>query len=343
MPRKGMTISENLPKIAIYGLGAITITMAHALHQTKTPFTILCRNEKRKSDLTNDPIRFQLRSNKIEILPLSLRAKTLSEAKDPFDYIVIGTKSQNLSEAIASASPFLRPNGKLILIQNGFPETNAGISAKQMIGGVVGWNTQKLNNGIYFQSNIGSLILGGVDGEKPPLFFKTIFGSWIPVILTENLPGYRWHKLGINCVINGLSASCMLSLGKLMHNGYGRTAGIKILSEIRQAMEKSGVKEEVVPGSISIRKLGDGLGAFPMWLRHLILIGLGFKYYKIRTSMVQDLDQGRMTEIDDLNGLAVKIAKSLLLDAKVNEAVCLRVKDLEQKKIKPEISFLKTL
>ncbi|TGL57889.1 ketopantoate reductase family protein [Leptospira ognonensis] len=338
-----MSSLEKKPKIAIFGLGAISITIARALYKTKTPFTILCRNEERKSDLSKNPIRFQFRTDPIETLPFYDLAETVLDTKQKFDFIFLGAKSKDLQSAVQSMLPFLNSEGKLILIQNGFPEKKVGLSTKQIIGGVVGWNTQKLASGIYFQSNVGALILGGADGTKPSPYFENILGAFIPTILTDNLDGFRWHKLGINCVINGLSASCMLSLGELMLNQNGRSAGIKILTEVRRAMEKSGVTEAVVPGSISICKLGDGKGALPIWLRHLLLMILGFKYYKIRTSMVQDLDHGRLTEIEDLNGETVRISRSLGLTANTNEAVCHRVRALEQKQIQPNVSFLKEL
>lgn len=324
-------------------MGAVTITIARALYKTNTPFHILCRNEERKSDLSQNPIRFQFRKGPLETLPFHDFAQTISETQNKFDAIILGAKSRDLPKAIQSMLPFLTNEGKLILIQNGFPEKHANLPAKQIIGGVVGWNTQKLASGIYFQSNVGALILGGADGTKPSPYFENILGDFIPTILTNNLAGYRWHKLGINCVINGLSASCMLSLGELMLNQDGRSAGIKILTEVRRAMENSGVREAVVPGSISICKLGDGKGALPLWLRHLILMILGFKYFKIRTSMVQDLGHGRLTEIDDLNGEVVRISKALGLKASANEAVCQRVKALEQKQIQPNLSFLTEL
>jgi 2-dehydropantoate 2-reductase len=330
-------------RIAIFGMGAITTTIARALLKSKVPFTILCRNEERKSDLLNQPIYFQFASSIPEPLNFADQAKTLDEISGTFDYIWIGAKSKDLALSIDQVKHLLGNNGKVILIQNGFPEEKVNLPAKQIIGGVVGWNTQRLNTGVYFQSNPGSLILGGADGEIPNLYLKTALQDFVPTILTNNLKGYRWHKLGINSVINGLSASCMLALGELMLNSNGRRAAITVLSEVRSVMEKFDVVEGVVPGSLPIRRLGRGKGALPLWLSHLLLIGLGIKYFKIRTSMVQDLDAGRMTEIMDLNGLVVQKCKDVGLTCPANEKIVARVQLIEKEAIQPNIEFLSEL
>ncbi len=270
-------------------------------------------------------------------------AKTLEETTETFDYIILGCKNKDLPNAIDSASAFLTSQGKFILIQNGLPESDLKFPKERIIGGVVGWNTQKQENNIYFQSNQGALILGGADSSIPDFLLKRILEPYIPTILTNNLLGYRWHKLGINSVINGLAASCKLTLGNLMLNVHGRNLSIKVLTEIKLAMEKIQIKEMVVPGSVSIERLGDGKGALPKWVRHLILILLGLKYYKIKTSMVQDLEANRITEIDDINGRIVKISRNIFTDAKINEAITNQVKLLEKNQIKPDLQFLKDL
>jgi len=334
---------NHFPKIAILGMGAVTITIARALTKNKIPFTILARDEFRKKELQDAPVLFRFKNENLDSLHFSENTFTLKETKDKFDYIFLGAKSSNLSESIQNSASLLSSDGKFILIQNGIPEESLSIPTNQMIGGVVGWNTQKLPDGIYFQSNIGTLVLGGVDGTVPELFWEKALSPYIPVVRTDNLIGYRWHKLGINSVINGVSASCQLTLGKLMLNVYGRKVSMKVLGEIRSVMDKLEIKEEVVPGSVSVQKLGDGKGALPVAIRHLILIILGIKYYKIRTSMVQDLDQGRKTEIQDLNGLVVQHAKALGLPCSTNESILKRVKELEEGKTKPDLLFLKNL
>lgn len=318
------------PSIAISGIGSVTITIVQSLYQNKIPFQILCRNQTRFLSLKNSPIGFQGPNGKLVQFELTDHLTMIQDSQEKFDYIFIGCKNQNLSEYLEETKSLLKPNGNWILIQNGIPEQQFKSYKNKIIGGVVGWNTQTLSNHTYYQSNVGSLILGDVTGTKPDPLWNQILSPYIPVVLTDKLSGYRWHKLAINSIINGLAASKQLSLGELFLNRKSRSEALETLTEIKLLMNQLQIKEQVVPGSFSIQKLGEGPGSLPRWISHLILILLGLKYFKIRTSMVQDLDARRKTEIEFINGEVVKTAKELGIPVPRNEWIVLKVKELEE-------------
>lgn len=301
-------MNDFFPSIAICGIGSVTVTIVHAFHQNKVPFKILCKDQTRFDSLKEKPIQFKGPDGKIIKIDLGDHLTLIQDSKDKFDFIFLGCKNQSLNEYLSITENALDSNGKWILIQNGLPETHFPNLMEKLIGGVVGWNTQVLSDGTYFQSNPGSLILGECNQTKLNPIWPSLLHPWIEVKLTEEILGYRWHKLAINAIINGLAASKQLSLGQLFLNEEGRKEAISILTEVKQLMYFLKIKEGVVPGSVPIHKLGDGKGALPVWIRHLILIFLGLKYFKIRTSMVQDLDHKRKTEINYINGEIVKIA-----------------------------------
>ncbi|MCW7493613.1 ketopantoate reductase family protein [Leptospira sp. 2 VSF19] len=317
------------PSIAICGIGSVTVTIIYALYQNQIPFKILCRNQTRFQSLTENPISFQGPNGKVVRIELNNHLTMTKCDQDKFDYILIGCKNQNLSEYLDETKSLLKSNGKWILIQNGIPELQFQSYESKIIGGVVGWNTQTLSKHTYFQSNIGSLILGEAQGSEPDSFWKKILTPFIPVILTDELSGYRWHKLAINSIINGLAAAKQLSLGGLFLNRQSRIEALETLTEIKLVMNRLEIKERVVPGSVSIQKLGGGPGSLPRWICHLILILLGLKYFKIRTSMVQDLDAHRKTEIDFINGEVVDKAKELGISVSRNEWIVRKIKELE--------------
>ncbi|MCW7468103.1 ketopantoate reductase family protein [Leptospira kanakyensis] len=324
-------MQNKIPTIAFSGIGSVTITIIHALYQNKIPFKILCRNPDRFQSLSKTPIRFQGPNGKITSIDLNNHLTLAQTEIEKYDYIFIGCKNQNLKEYLEETKSFLSPKGKWILIQNGIPESNFKSYQNQIIGGVVGWNTQTLIDGLYYQSNVGSLILGEMSNETPNPIWNQILPPHLPVILTDKLMGYRWHKLAINAIINGLAASKRQSLGELFLNYQSRKEALETLTEIKQVIQKLNIKEEVVPGSFPIQKLGGGNGALPTWIRHLILIILGLKYFRIRTSMVQDLDNGRKTEIDYINGEVVKTAREIGLSVPKNEWIVSRVKEQSNK------------
>ncbi|EMJ89948.1 ketopantoate reductase family protein [Leptospira meyeri] len=323
-------MKEKYPSIAFSGIGSVTATIIHTLFQNSIPFKILCRNENRFQFLSENPIRFQGPRGQVVSIDLNGHLTNINHCNESFDYIFIGCKNQNLPEYLEETKTFLKPEGKWILIQNGIPEVHFETYQNKILGGVVGWNTQTLADGTYYQSNVGSLIIGGV--SKPEPIWNQLLPPYIPVIRTDKIIGYRWHKLAINSIINGLAASKQLSLGQLFLSKNSRKDALETVTEIKSLMNHLKIEEQVVPGSFPIQKLGGGKGALPTWIRHLILILLGLKYYKIRTSMVQDLDYGRKTEIDYINGEVVKIANTEGIQVPKNEWIVLKVKELEKSK-----------
>lgn len=346
------TFQKDLPKVAFYGIGAVTLTIVRALLKNQVPFTILCKSKERFISLEK-PIRFQMGNGKPESLELKNRLQLINECSDRFDWIVLGCKQDQLPNYLEETSLLLASGGKWVFIQNGFPESRFPEKSGQIVGGVVGWNTKLIpsknpDDPIHYkQTNAGALILGSVERfpQEPKLpneenknrklnskldFWKLGLEPYIPVILTENLTGFRWHKLGINCIINGLAASKYQSLGPLFLNSQNRSLAIQILSEVQSIMDKQAIKEEIVPGSIPIRKLSNGKEGLPTLLKHLILIALGLKYFQIRTSMVQDLDKQVKTEIHYINGYVVQFGKELGLPTPYNKSILEQVETRER-------------
>ncbi|TGM75175.1 ketopantoate reductase family protein [Leptospira levettii] len=322
-------MNDGYPSIAICGIGSVTVTIVHAFHQNKVPYTILCKDQNRLFSLQEKPVQFKGQNGDTTEINLKDHLTLVQENTETFDYIILGCKNQLLNEYLTLTKNHLKPNGKWILIQNGLPEEHFPNLKNKIISGVVGWNTQVLESGIYFQSNPGSLVLGGSDETKPNSIWKKSLEPWIDVVLTEHITGFRWHKLAINSIINGLAASKQLSLGQLFLNKKGRDQAITVLTEIKELMSKLQIKEGVVPGSFPIQKLGGGKGSLPIWIRHLVLILLGLKYFKIRTSMVQDLDHKRKTEIEFINGEVVNEAIKIGLPVPTNERIVKEVLKIE--------------
>lgn len=143
------------------------------------------------------------------------------------------------------------------------------------------------------RNHFGNKLLNLISRWSSPPIWKVSDGI--------NWESIRWST-AFPQVVSWLWENCSSKIGKIRsHSCFDRSA---------QYHRKIGIKEEVVPGSVSVGKLGNGKGALPFLLRHIILLAIGIKYYRIRTSMVQDLDAGRKTEIDELNGQIVTKSKN---------------------------------
>ncbi len=322
-------------KVAFLGTGAIGASLVRALWLNKIPFTILVRDKKRKADLLAHGIRYRLKDLTHVQLGEEFEVRTVSEGKK-YDFIFLGMKTPNLGASATIAKKHLEKNGRIILLQNGLPETAVkGYKEEQIISGIVGYNTQLMPDGSFFQSNPGHLILG--TSAELPKDLKTALEPHQPIVLTHNAIGFRWNKLAINSVINGLGAVTGLALGPLFSRGDARRAAITLIQEAAAVMKALRIEEGIVPGAISVYKLAG----WPAFLQHLVIYILGRKYAKIRTSMLQDIDKGIKTEVDEIHGAIVAAAKRAGAPVPLTAEIVQRVHALESGKAKSNPDYFR--
>jgi 2-dehydropantoate 2-reductase len=306
------------PSIAIMGLGAIGASIGHALYRNKVPFTVLARNEQRQRELAAG-FDFELLQTATHIALSAEGPARISALGGKYDVIFLSMKASHLAESARSLLPYLAENGVYVLLQNGLPEESLPEDLRmRAVSGIVGYNVQT-KDGRYWQSNHGHLILGSNARLAVMPDLKRAIEPYEAVTITDNPLGYRWNKLAINAVINGLGAVSGQPLGTIFSSRQGRTAAIGLLDEAGQVMQKLHVKEEIVPGTISVFRFGaHGL---PYLLQHAILWILGRKYRHVRTSMLQDIEAGRQTEVEEIHGAIQKAAQGAGVQTPVLDAV----------------------
>jgi 2-dehydropantoate 2-reductase len=318
------------PSIAFLGTGAIGASLVRALSLNSVGYTVIVRDKTRQRALKKDGIKYILGKQTTQITFSGLASVvTIAEARK-YDYIFLGMKTPNLPDSARKAKQMLKKNGRIILLQNGMPESSVkGYKPEEIISGIVGYNTQLMPDGSYFQSNPGHLILA-TSGELPTIL-QAALEPHLPILLSHNVAGFRWNKLAINSVINGLGATTGLALGPLFARRDARRMAIALMQEAAAVMRASNINEGIVPGAISVYKLAS----YPRFLQHLILNVLGRKYAKIRTSMLQDIDRGAQTEVNEIHGAIVAAAAEVNVNVPITRAIIDRVHALEKRNTRP--------
>jgi 2-dehydropantoate 2-reductase len=162
------------------------------------------------------------------------------------------------------------------------------------------------------------------------------------VVLTQNLMGARWSKLAINCAISTLGTIAGQPLGKLMLDVRARRLALEIITEVSAVAAAEGIAMERVPGMLDVRLLAlktprdDGRGAInrapARWvsraIRHALLLGMGLRYRRLRSSMLAAIERSRPAAVNFLNGEVVQHGDAVGVDAKVNRAAVAVVNDI---------------
>ncbi|MEO7277060.1 MAG: 2-dehydropantoate 2-reductase [Sphingomicrobium sp.] len=136
--------------------------------------------------------------------------------------------------------------------------------------------------------------------------------------LSHDMVGMMWGKLLINLnnAINALSGQTLME--ELTQRDYRRVFACA-MREGLGLLRSAGIKPAKI-GPIAPRLLPMVIGS-PDWLFNRVFI----KRWKIdahaRSSMADDLEQGRTTEIDVLNGELVRLAGRIGRDAPINARI----------------------
>jgi 2-dehydropantoate 2-reductase len=182
-----------------------------------------------------------------------------------------------------------------------------------VIGAVVAWGASMPEPGVYERTSAGGFVIGRMDGADDPRLgtLATVLEPIGPVTVTRNLAGARWSKLAINCAISTLGTLGGARLGALMTHRFVRRLALEIMTEAVAVARAEQVRLEKVSGTIDL----DWIALTPqerrarasagLMAKHSMLLAVGARYRRMRSSMLAAVERGRAPAVDFLNGEVV--------------------------------------
>ena len=328
-------------KYCVVGSGGIGGIVAALLSETGQDVTAVTKNEGIADSLRTRG--FQLRGDG---QPRSVTGKVSVGVPEgeTFDYVILATQPPDVERAARELAPSLAEDGRVVCLQNGLCED-------RVLGAVVAWGATMPEPGIYDRTAQGGFTLGRMDGSHDPRAEELAAALECigPVELTQNLQGKRWSKLAINCAISSLGTLGGDRLGVLMPHRFVRRLALEIMTEVVQVAKAEGVKLEKVAGTIDLPfiALSDedrvASGSPSLVAKHGLLLAVGFRYRRMRSSMLSAIERGRQPAVDFLNGEIVTRGRTHGIDTKVNAAVQKMVWELADKTRTPGMATLEAL
>ena len=248
-----------------------------------------------------------------------------------FDTVLLATQPPQVEEAARAALPHLASDGNMVCFQNGLCEFRVAdiVGTERVIGGIVAWGGSMTSPGVYEKTASGGFTLGRIVGEPDDAVrnLGSILEAVGPVTFTSNLAGARWSKLSINCVISSMGTIGGERLGRLVRVRRYRRLGLEIMTEVAAVAAAEGIAMEKVAGTVD-----------PVWIaltetdkartasasltaKHALVLAVGLRYRRLRSSMLQAIERGRTPAIDFLNGEVVRRGEVHGLATPVNRDV----------------------
>lgn len=307
-----------LPRVLVVGVGSIGGTVAGHLSVAEpgpvAEVVGLSSNAAIVEAVNSKGYVLEGPSGRVEAPGRAVTA--LSETEAPFDYIVLATQPPQVEAAARGALPWLSEQGLMVVLQNGLCEDRvAAIAGADRVGGaVVSWGASTAAPGHFLQTSEGGFSLGRMDGAADPRLDRlaTLLERIGPVDLSDNLAGARWSKLAINCAISTLGTIGGDTLGRLMPFLVVRRLALHIMTETVAVARAEGIQLRKIAGTLDLDWLAlteaertSSIGSPRLVAKHSLLLAVGTRYRRLRSSMLAAIERGREPAVDFLNGEVV--------------------------------------
>lgn len=241
----------------------------------------------------------------------------VSEIKKIPDLIIIFTKSYDTASAAKAASKIVGEDTVVLTLQSGFDNADVigrFVGRKRVIAGITTFASVVLSPGRIFYGGAGRTVIGELYGkitERVKRIADSFNNAGLNTTVSGDILSWIWSKEIINVGINPITAITRLRNGELLERP-------ELLEIIKLAVE------EATKVALSLGIKLQFKNPYEEVLKVLKMTALS------KSSMLQDLERGRRTEIDSLCGAIVSYAKSMNISTPVNQTLYGIIKTLER-------------
>jgi 2-dehydropantoate 2-reductase len=346
------TAAPRSPRILVVGCGGIGGIVAAHLFEQGCDVTALTTNPVIADAI--DTHGFRVRG---EGSPGNVRGRAARELPSSggggglFDYVLLATQPPQVEEAARRALPVLTPTGAMVCFQNGLCEERIAAIAgpERTFGAIVAWGASMVEPGVYDRTSSGGFVLGRLDGAPDARLEELgrLLEAIGPTSVTANLVGARWSKLAINCAISSLGTVGGDRLGALMRHRFVRRLTLELMTETVLVARALGVRLEKVSGTLDLEwiALTDAerwaAGSPGLVAKHALLLAVGARYRRLRSSMLAAIERGRAPAVDFLNGEVVARGSACGVSTPINAAIRDEVLAIARGARKPSLDLLR--
>ena len=290
------------PHVMLVGLGAIGVIYADRLQRTSPETFCVLVDPARKERYEADGIH-------LNDIPCEFTYVTPEDDVPPADLLLVAVKQHHLADAIEEMRPFVSDGTTILSLLNGisseeilaeaFPE--AGI----LHGFVVGTDATRAGNRTTC-GTLGRIVFGEKDQPVPSETVVAVAQLFeqadIPCVVPDDIRREQWWKFMMNVGVNQVSAITGATYGAFGRNAHLRELMAMACREVLLLAPKEGV--ELNPAAID-------------------------EYFEIigrlapdgKTSMLQDMESGRPTEVELFSGTVGALGRRHGIPTPVNDVL----------------------
>ncbi len=307
-------------KIGIIGPGALGCLFASRLFlmENKQNEILLIDHNPDRAAMLNDQGIFYESDDVKQLLPILLSSTPVETG--PLDALFFCVKSHDLEQSLTFANPMISPDTLLVFLQNGI--SHLQIHKRNTIQGIPVFATSSegatsLAPGHIQHAGKGKTYLGFLSHQQPKdtnrlqQLVAILQEGDISSKVSSDILSRIWAKLFVNVGINALTAIYNCTNGALLTLPDALNTMKGLVDEAAQVAQALGITimEDPIEATITVCK-------------HTA---------KNKSSMLQDVQRQRPTEIDAINGAISLLGSENNIATPHNDGVISQVKTIEKK------------
>lgn len=303
-------------KIVVLGAGALGCAIGGTLAQAGNSVVLVNRNAAHVQAINAHGLRMRTPAGEQTV---RATAATSADGLGPVDLVIVLVKSFHTEAAMSAATTLVGPKTTVLSLQNGLGHEDVlaqivgrehVLAGKTYVGGVL------LAPGQIISGTEGKeTLIGELDGrlsERAQRIAATFNAAGLSTSVSDNILGTMWDKLLINVSTGAVSGITRLPYGPLYGIPEIEATAVAAVREAMDVAAASGVK-------LSYTDPRDA------WLKARAGLPDDFK-----TSMLQSLEKGSVTEIDFINGAVVRWGQRFGVPTPVNATLLACIKGVER-------------
>ena len=319
-------------RVGIYGCGAMGTVLGAYLSKAGVNTELIDVYEDHVNKLNSDGARLV----GFDTWTTPVKAVLPSGMEGIYDLIILFCKQTANAEAFKIIKQHINEHSSIVTLQNGYPEPSliAQFGDQQTLGGTTLWGATFVGPGV---SEVTEPLR-----EKPELFeIGTISGETNervksvakilekmgPTQITPNLVASRWTKLILNSSMSGMSGALGCTFGDILDSEEAMHYVGKIGTEAGLVSLAAGQRLAPVFGCDVDSLLKQQHNVSAEWITW---IKSAYKNLRAaKASMLQDLEKGKITEVDMINGYLCDQGRKFGVQTPVNDSVVAIIHGIE--------------
>lgn len=277
-------------RIVIVGPGALGTIFAAALGRASHDISLLGHDSRWLQTIQADGLRLQAGDGTIEHLPTAITDDPSIVATA--DAVIVLVKTTDTLSVVDAIKPYLATDVSVLTLQNGLGNSRIireGLGGRhRVLPGTTSQAARRVRPNLVVHTGEGPTLIGyerSGDATVAAKLSRVMTEADIPTAAVHDIDRWIWHKAAVNAAINGLTALGGFPNGEIVAQPDLLDAAESVAEEAATVARALGIELGSMRGAIKETASATATN---------------------RSSMLQDLEAGRQTEVDAIHGAIVE-------------------------------------